>query len=416
MKQFDIEINTFTSITQKEKIISLIMILGIVASRPLLLGNSYSEVGVALMGLCLLLILRLNQGIISLKNESKFYTFAACIIFFSYCIFQGVILNSNRLQIGFQTYIFLILSVSIFFIFFSNKNISIQFVRVIYFLLVFFSVSYFITLICITFLGWNATRLFIYNYGYFSNTEIFFPFTITYGDTWFNGIELRRLLGFSRESGIMQIFYIWGFFMADKYFRKTLMIKFLMIFGAFVCFSTAGFIAFGCSILLSTFLNINFKNIPIKRILSSLIIFGIVFYFLFFSSGTTSIQDKFRAGSRQASLTDRTEAIQYSLNNLGENPLFGVGFYSAGNGVQAGINLLSTLGQIGIIGLLLWIIIYICAFLESGNRKRFLEANTALIITAIFSQPLVFAPVIYWFLFSDYSDQKYFMNKSHTNI
>jgi len=71
-----------------------------------------------------------------------------------------------------------------------------------------FSIPYVISVIIMLISSWDSILITSYDYGYFKETEIFFPFTTTYGNMAFNGIVFKRLLGFARESGIMQIFYI----------------------------------------------------------------------------------------------------------------------------------------------------------------------------------------------------------------
>ena len=55
--------------------------------------------------------------------------------------------------------------------------------------------------------------------------------------------------------------------------------------------------------------------------------------------------------------------------------------------------------------------IFFFSFIDCNNKKRFLYTNAALFATALFAQPLLFAPVMYWFLLIDYDKEKIYLYK-----
>lgn len=181
-----------------------------------------------------------------------------------------------------------------------------------------------------------------------------------------------------------------------------------MIIGIIGCLSTTGFIVFGISLILYMDLN----KVLNRKTLAVIVLVVIVGYILFYASGT-------RIGDRaNATIDDRTVAIEYSLQALKNKPIFGYGFYSTmGNAnIQTGVCAVASMGQIGIFGFLLWLIIFGCAFAESASKKRFLYTNAAFFITALFSQPLIFAPAMYWLLFVDYDDNQLLIQRKRKQI
>ena len=201
-------------------IIAFLLFLASMFYRPMLLGNMYSTIGMVLFILAILLMLCRNHGKIKFSHNTHGWVYITAMFLFIYCLFQCIILRSDRQQAGIQTIIILIIAVSAYYIGFSNKAVEAIFIRIVFVALMFFSCSYVISLILMLMRGWNAIQITSIDYDYFVQSGVYFPFTTTYGSMNLNGLSLKRLLGFAKESGIMQIFYVWGFYSADKYYAK----------------------------------------------------------------------------------------------------------------------------------------------------------------------------------------------------
>ncbi len=383
-------------------VIAFLLVAASMFYRPMLLGNNYTPIGMILFILAIVFSVIRTRWKIKFSRSVHSRTYVTAMLLFVYCFFQAVILHSDRLQAGMQTVVLLMIAVTAFYVGFSNKAVESIFIRIIYFLLMAFVCSYIISIVLMLVWGWNAIQVTSLNYGYFIQTGVYFPFTTTYGNMTFNGIELRRLLGFARESGIMQIFYIWGFYSADKYFKDSRVVQILMVIGVAACLSTAGFIVFGVSLLFYFDVRSMIKNDGYKHIVVVVTLIVAMVYILFYARGT-SISDR-----SVSTIADRITGIAYGLNVFVHHPIFGSGFYSTlGNAnVQTGVCALATLGQVGIVGIGLWLMIFAFAFNDCINKKRFIYTNAALFITAVFAQPMVFAPTMYWFLFCNYDSSR----------
>ena len=144
-----------------------------------------------------------------------------------------------------------------------------------------------------------------------------------------------------------------------------------------------------------------------KNGIITIVLIGFVVYILIYAEGVRIVD---RA---VATITDRTNGISYGLSVFLEKPIFGGGFYSTlgDESIQTGICAIASLGQIGIVGISLWLMIFFFSFIDCNNKKRFLYTNAALFATALFAQPLLFAPVMYWFLLIDYDKEKIYLYK-----
>lgn len=381
-----------------DKLQALLLVVSIICCRPMLLGNLYAPVSLIIM-VCLIAIRLWKKDLKIKRDTTKYKIYISCIVFFFYCFVQGILL-SDRTDTVIKEVIYYFFFSTCFFLCTERKQVIQYCIKILYVLMTVCVVSYLITLIQALRFGWTSQYIKEFDYGYFTNSKLYFPFTLTYSHTWFNGINLQRMLGFARESGIMQIFYVWGFFMADKYFARPIIMKIIMGLGVIACFSTAGFIVFGLSLMISNILN-NKKFFSFNTVLVT-VLAGIMIYVLFFARGTNI------GAKANESILGRTDAISFGLNGFIDRPLFGHGFYDTlGNSlIQTGICAISSLGQIGIIGFLLWLNIWVCAFFFASSARTFLCANAAFFITALFSQPLMFAPVMYMFFFIGYDDKK----------
>jgi hypothetical protein len=85
--------------------------------------------------------------------------------------------------------------------------------------------------------------------------------------------------------------------------------------------------------------------------------------------------------------------------------LFGVGFLKTAqdSSILTDICFLASSGQIGIVGCILFLSTYATAFAKSADKRSFLTSNSGFFFTTLFAQPMFYSPVIYMFLFFEYS-------------
>lgn len=381
---------------------AFLVFLGFIMSRPMILGNNYSMVGLAILVLIVMVELYRSGLKINIEKNGKIYF--SMVLFFLYCALNCLLFQSDRMQEGLQTVVYLVGCCAAFYFLGKNQILKVAFIRIIYGMLSLFAISYVISVLLMMYRGWDSIYLFEIDYGYFIKATVYSPFTITYGNLSLNGVVFKRLLGFARECGIMQLFYIWGFYMCDKYFKKTIFLRVLMCIGIIACLSTTGFIVFTISLIFY----MDIKKIFSWKTVAAIGLIAIGIYMTFFANGT-SISTR-----ATATITDRLSGFIAGYEAFKDSPFFGKGFYDTlgySNEVQVGVSAISSLGQIGIFGILFWLYSYFVAFKLSKNKRRYLHSVTPIIITGMFAQPLLAAPATYLFLFMDYDDDKIFILK-----
>ncbi|ADL07282.1 LicD family protein [Thermosediminibacter oceani DSM 16646] len=228
--------------------------------------------------------------------------------------------------------------------------------------------------------------------------QIYFPFTIRYGRYTFGDFVLLRDQGVFREPGILQAFANFMLVRALNFKEKFWVILGLLMQLVFT-FSTATLFLTPITLgLWHLFISNNrrkywkFRLILFSRFTSAfmgvlLIIVGAIAFLHFPGFG---FSDKLL--THETSISDRVDnMIQGFVAGL-EKP-FGIGLYGV-NRSNAGINLVAATEQIGIIGFILAIGVYIVSVLSAPARarKKFAIMIMPLFITALVSQPLLDAP------------------------
>lgn len=391
--------NIIVYIKPKERIQAFILFLGFLCMRPMLFGEMMSKVGmVVLSGLIVYEILK-NKGKIQ-KGEFVYNkTYVVSILLFLYCLIQSFVLKSDNRIVALRICISNIICITAFYLMLQKKKVQIAFIRLLYTVMSFFVFSYAISLMLVL-LGfdWNSIKIAELDYSYIIDLPFFFPLTNGYGYLQLGSLRLWRLLGFARECGIMQLFYIWGYFMADKYFVKAKLVRLIMVAGILFCLSTTGYIVFAAALII----NLDIKKVLSLRMLVAVMLVASMVYLLFFSSGL-------RIADRSSiTISERTMSMGYGLRMLGEHLLFGYGFMSTNNSmVQTGICAIASAGQIGLVGIALWLGIYASVLTEKVSWYRYVCAIAAVIATALFTQPLLHSVATYCFVFFNYSSTNY---------
>ena len=142
------------------------------------------------------------------------------------------------------------------------------------------------------------------------------------------------------------------------------------------------------------------KSLYLAMVLAILI--GAMYLLLF--GGNLSLSKRM-----DLSYNERTLAFVYGFQELLKNPFFGTGFmkdFSNVTSIQVGIALIASIGNIGLVGFLLFLCIYLAALLRADDKRKFILCNTSFFITTLFAQPFYTSAIIYIFLFDNYKKEK----------
>ena len=387
------------------KLIVFLLICSVFTMRPTALGQSFSAVSIliAIMALFIFILIDNNSKKIFNKSNRNNLMFFWALIFWIYCGIQSLLSNSLNIEFALKSIVINVSILIVFYVILSKDNINYYFFKSIISILLVFCISYYITLILSFKVGLDNLYLFKINIeSYLSSGSVYFPFTIEYNRTFVNGFSVIRSLTFFREAGITQMFYIWGFFVSHIYFKRKKIVKIIMFLGVISCFSTAGFITFIFVYFINIFFNIKKYKFNIIFAVGILIICTI----LFINTKGISIQDK-----AVESINDRASAIIQTMEVLKDKPLFGVGYYSDNKNTTMGINFISSIYMIGIVGAILYFMIFISAYIKCKNKITFILAILPIIITSLFAQPLIDAPLIYIFVLANYNIEEKLIKK-----
>lgn len=280
--------------------------------------------------------------------------------------------------------------------FFERKSLH-QFSKYLIGILILFAISYLITFsflaVNISFhlgdivLPTRGTNVAIY--------PVYFPFSPMYnGGAKIGATLVPRAIGFIREPGLLQMIVIMGYWIIEYYSwkYKRLMQIFLLVLLLFT-FSTAGYLLFLFTFFVKAVYSI--KRLSWSKI--SLYISGIVLALILLigSSSQFGIEKKFGAKSG----VSRVEAVLYTLDAIKRSPVFGIGFNEIPGDVELGINFLATIGQIGILGTIIFLIPYVFTFFKIRKLGyELLNIYFVLMATMFFSQPLYDKAISFLFL------------------
>jgi hypothetical protein len=220
-----------------------------------------------------------------------------------------------------------------------------------------------------------------------STGAIYFPFSMLYGDYISGAMKLDRYCAFFREAGIYQ--GVACFCLAYEAFtRRSKFIMFGLVGGTICAFSSLGVALLAMtvgSILL-------FSGTPVRawRIVLTAAMIALVYPVSMYTP-YIGLEDK--AVTHGASLSDRSTSIERGLEDVRRNP-FGNGLYSS-LGKNDGICLLAELGMIGLFGFVCKVLLLSGLRLGPGRDWKKVAACAPLLITALVSQPIAGAPMMY---------------------
>lgn len=371
--------------------------------RPGILGQLYGSGYVGLTFLFLLLGVLPN---LKLPNSQSFF-FVLWFACFTGFLAMTSLANSS-IGIGSFLKTIIIASLPIFWFFLMTKkrvyiflklivkfNIGLSISAIItFFLLVVFNLSFLIFEVKLDTHMDNDH----YKFGFY------FPFTFLYsgaaivGDRW-----LPRFIGLFREPGITQLITLLSYYIASLFYRnrRLVLVKLILFLGFFLSFSTAGLVGFIlCEVIrVVFFVNPSGRNRALRKAIyfigGVLLAFGFA-YLLMDSSLQFGVAGKLANKSGSSRVLSMLTA--YDLLLL--KPFIGHGFHSfRGALLFENVNLITASAEIGIIGILLYIIPYLFIGIRLFKDKQgyfFVILNLFLLV--LFSQPVYFLPISIWML------------------
>lgn len=215
--------------------------------------------------------------------------------------------------------------------------------------------------------------------------RIYVPFTFTVHFVQIFGVRFERATGLWREPGLYQMFVIISYFALDfvKMKRKRVL-QLLFLFSLLTIFSTAGYVVFLFCLLYQRVL-IAKRRYWVRFILLGLIL--VLFVLLFNAPFIFGLRTKLEINEKRLN----NPLVSFEL--LMERPLIGYSVVAEG-----GINLLSSVHKLGIIGLILYGGVVLLALLQHYSLRSFVLI-LPVIITATIAQPIYLAGFVQLMLF-----------------
>jgi len=374
-------------------------------TRPSLFGQDFNYIGGFGIVLTTFVFLLTRPGVpvIVARPSPELNIAVALLVFWSYAFGLTIFFGNSNLPFlfkasaaGFSVPIcFLLLS--------ANSNLVDRTFSVFARLNSALGYSIGITYCLLPIVGYSSLRLFTYAIGGYDdadvdsgNGDVLFPFSVVYGNLIEYGIY--RFCGIYREAGIAQAFFVWSL-MYLLYSRAKVIWIIGSLLGALLCGSTAVVFSLGAAAL------VHFGSRSVQRpryLLLLAVLLSALGLLLVFAPGL-GLEDK--AVTHGTSLTDRRDAMAMALPS-GDNWrwLFGHGmFYESPKKVEnVGINAISAIFHIGVIGFVLYLATFFAGLFGTRSFRdacRYLALISPLLVTSLFFQPVIDAPLILSVLF-----------------
>lgn len=363
--------------------------------RPSAFGNEYTNYGLAMIFVAIAFHIMdcIYRGIKLTISKNNFAVVSMVLVFFSYIAIQSMLIP-NHMNLGsiYKTYIANVLIILVSAMILTDDFAKKKFFKWFTWVILITTISSIITLVLTLFIPMEKLYLFKLQFG--GNEAMagstYFPFTIIYGVLHYDHIELPRLLGLFRESGIAQMFMLWALFNLKSIDMNKVWVKIVLIIGVILTFSTAGIAVLCVNIVVQQLINLKL----LRSIMLLIISYCIIMYVPFIG-----LHDKVDTGHGK-SVSDRQEATFNAWDTLSEHP-FGIGFNNS-TVFNSGINLMAASNMIGVIGFFLCLFVYFFPAITAGNRKRYILSMLPIVLTSLTSQPLIDAPLVYIMLLAPY--------------
>lgn len=376
----------------------LFLLTAVFFVRPSAMGNEYTSVGVGLVIIAFLLHLMdayYRSKKIGFSRQNNII-FLGVLMLFCYIGLQALLVpNHQNIVSVLKTVLANVALISFAAMILSDERTKKMFFQWFTWLTLLTCISVLVTFILTTVIPLEHLFLFQIRYGtsggYQEAGQTYFPFTTLYGVLNYEQLALPRFLGLFRESGLTQMFILWMLYNLESLDMNKVWVKIVLIVGLIFTFSTAG-IAF-------LFINLVAKYLVNLKLWRALLL-GLVAYLAIFHMPFIGINDKIDTG-HGTSVSDRQQAMTNAWNSLQDHPM-GVGFNN--NDVHnSGINLLAASNMIGVVGFLLCLLVYFLGMTAVENKKRYFLSVLPIVLTSLFSQPILDAPLVYIMFLAPYA-------------
>lgn len=261
-----------------------------------------------------------------------------------------------------------------------------------------------ITSCLIPIVGYSGLRLFTYTIGGYGegdatsgNGDVLFPFSVVYQNLIEYGIY--RFCGIYREAGIAQAFFVWSLIYL-MYSRAKLTWIIGSLLGAFLCGATA--VVFSLAAAAVIHFGSRSRERP-RELLMLILLLGALALLALFAPGLGLVD---KAATHGTSLTDRQDAMEMALPTGDDwRWVFGHGlFYESTKKIEnVGINAISGIFHIGVVGFAIYVGTFFAGAFGArsfADACRYLALVSPLLVTSLFFQPVIDAPLVMATLFA----------------
>ncbi|MFK4443499.1 energy-converting hydrogenase Eha subunit C [Caballeronia udeis] len=395
MRRFSINMPDVTSL------VSIGLVLNLFLMRPTALGETYTPLGMALALPLVGLHLLHNFKKTRYSNSAIRWDIATLLsllgLYWLYICPISIFFEKSQLDWVLKEFITSGIIVLAYGAFLMDVDANRKFFRTLCTVIALLGLSSVITVALSAILG-GKESLFLFSIDVKGYTEatlhqqtstgaVYFPFSMLYGDYVSGAVKLDRYCAFFREAGIYQ--GVACFCLAYEAFtRRSKVVMFGLAGGTICAFSSLG-VALLAMTIGSIFL---FSGTRVRawRVVLTAAMIALVYPVSMYTP-YIGLEDK--AVTHGSSLSDRSMSIERGLEDVRRNPL-GNGLYSS-LGRNDGICLLAELGMIGLFGFICKVLLLSGFRLGPGRDWKKIAACAPLLITALVSQPIAGAPMMY---------------------
>lgn len=375
--------------------------------RPSIFGERYNSVVFVFLFLISLFTLFIFRKDISRVKSKPLGLLMLILVLVLYLFTQGVILSSAPRTVFNSCVLIAVTSLISFYILSLDKIFIIKSIVYIHVIL---SVSSIITFLMFVFGGFSSKGLIslsiLNNFmdtsiptdgHFFSYHHLFFPFSHSWANVGFLGIEIPRLLGIYREAGMAQLFFFTAYFLTYIVTVKRLkLVRAILFMGGMLTFSTAGLLSFIVGYIVLRFYPSYRIRISLKKILIILFVIPTIILAALFLPDIGLLNKISSISGNQ-----RTQSYLYSLEKLAESPWFGHGYYKGFESMEDKnyiqfLGIIGVMYQIGVVGIILYFLPWIYSLSRLNNRNTYFILMPCL-VTLLFSQPS-YNDMIVWLL------------------
>jgi hypothetical protein len=380
------------------------------AQRPGMLQMLGEVVGIAILALLLLYGFLGYRGTLTVRKVA----FLGSVWLFAVYLWLQVLITGEGISRGALVNVFFIVVSSFTVVLLTRETWQTALKALVYPAMV-FGVSYLVTVVLVFLAGVDLEALEVTSFNLAQSgvadrylIPVYFPFSLSmnFGNVSFFGIPWARATGYMREPGLYQVIVSVAYFgvdyLEDVRWKKTW--KGILLLSLFLTFSTAGVGAFLAAALYYYVLasrdtspaaiaqdaaDARASQLGWGVSLTALTaILGGLYWFIF-TDQKFGLMRKLALGSGSA----RVQAVETATEALLNHPFIGVGYT---NSVGKGFSFLGVTGEIGIIGVVLFSLVFLVPLVGYIRRRdRILALLAPPLLTALLAQPLFDKPLFY---------------------